>query len=106
MFLQGSDTAHFELIERHVQFNTSEVLGNSRREQDNPSRARRGSREVLKVSQLMHMTNCGRQVQFNQWQEVKEAQTFQLTIRKWPHHGCALCQSTLPVLLLIQLEHL
>jgi len=42
VFLQGSDTAHFELLERHVQFNTSEVLGHSRREQDNSSRDWRG----------------------------------------------------------------
>ena len=29
VFLQGSDTAQFELLERRVQFNTSEVLGHS-----------------------------------------------------------------------------
>ena len=42
MFLQGSDTAHFELLERHVQFNTSEVIGHKRGEHDNHSRDWRG----------------------------------------------------------------
>ena len=42
VFLQGSDTAQFELLERHVQFNTSEVLGHSRGEQNNHGRDWRG----------------------------------------------------------------
>ena len=42
VFLQGSDTAQFELLERHVQFNTSEVLRHSGGEQDNHGRDWRG----------------------------------------------------------------
>lgn len=38
VFLQGSDTAQFELLERHVQFNTSEVIGHSRGEQNDHGR--------------------------------------------------------------------
>ena len=35
VFLQGgSDTAQFELLERHVQFNTSEVLGQGTRDEN------------------------------------------------------------------------
>jgi len=42
VFLQGSDTAQFELLERHVQFNTSEIMGHGRAEQNDHGRDWRG----------------------------------------------------------------
>ena len=47
VFLQGgSDTAQFELLERHVQFNTSEVLGQGRRDQNDHGKDWRGFQRV------------------------------------------------------------